>query len=346
MKFDKIFKDYFQNRLIENKKNLELATLDVAQFCLKKNYLTVFDFFSNYNLETINNEILDSLNEKDNLKLRLRNNDWAVFRENEISFQNYKSLNSDKEHKSRRIARENLEYDCELKFWKDPAMNFKYREIANFDCFIDLDFEINDYNKIKNKGNYFNYIGWKEYVLKLVNENFPDFQLDKSKSKKILRFTKKLENGVSFGFEYDEKKMINEIKKGNLSLPDYFNLIIFNEDFNPKIDYKDYVFSYNLDILSLGILGNPFFFQPCFPVNSFTLIDLYHYGNSYPDNIEPKQVREYIKSDGKYRLVHSIEYGKKLKKHAFFYMFMLAITSKSYCSYIEKSIIETIKGVG
>jgi len=335
MKFDETFKINFQKKLIENKDFLRKATLDAAQFCLQNNYLTVFDNFSSFNLKTIDNEVDYSLNLIDNPKLKLRNDNWAVFRENEINFQIFNktcpALHSDEELKNR-IARENLEYECELEFWKDESMNSKYNEIAEFNPFIDLSFEINEYDKIKKKGNLFNYTDWTEYVLKLVNENFPEYKFDKSKSSSVLRFTKRMGKGLSFGFEYDEKKMIREIKKGNLNLPEYFNLVIFNENFEPKTDFKDYVFKPDESILSLGILGNPFFFQPCFPLNSFRVVELYHYGNFYPNNIEPKQVREYIKDNNSYHLVHSTEYGEKLKRHAFFYMKMLAITSKSYCN--------------
>lgn len=40
------------------------------------------------------------------------------------------------------------------------------------------------------------------------------------------------------------------------------------------------------------------------------------------------------------KIVHSDEYGEKLKKYAFFYMDLLGYSSKGYLDYLEKCILE------
>ncbi len=346
---DEIFRKKFNQNLFENKfylkeKSVLLVevSLDNYNRVILSNIATdgkIFNVSRNNALDNINKVF----NDDKNFSLQLRNDNWNVFRENEIKviIENKKNLalHSDEE-KRYRVDKENFQYECEEEFWLDSFNVENYRKISNFNCFTDFEFELSEKNKILKSGNYFDYVSWCDFILNTLLINFPDFKF--KNENETFRFTKALQNGLEFGFEYNNRKLMTGIKKGIIQLPDYFNIIVFNNSFDKKTKSIDYVFKHNDCILSLGILGNPFFYHPTIPLKSFSTIDLYHYGDFYPNNIEPKSVRKYelIGSD-KMKLLHCNEYGEKLKKHCFFYLDLLKYSTKDYLDYLELCINET-----
>ena len=98
------------------------------------------------------------------------------------------------------------------------------------------------------------------------------------------------------------------------------------------------------NILSLGILGNPFFYRPCISLLNYASVEMY-----YMEDNEFVSIRRYryswgkeVHADGTFSLIHPQVYGEKLKKHAYFFMAALAHTSASYVAYLEKSILDSI----
>lgn len=349
MNLNENFRSKLQTSLIDNSAFLKEKSIDVVNEAKDNFYNIIVENISDeYFPFKINHQrAIYNINKTLEIgpKLKLRNDDWAVFRENEIEFKIVRDEEPEfhsKEQLQYRVDSEDFLYECQANFWEDSQKNESYNKIADFSCCEDLEFPSNEFQKIRNKGNIFKIESWIEYIFTLVEINFPDFKYEKSKSNKKVRFLKTLNEEIEFGFEYDSLELKNQIKKNGIQLPNYFNIIIINRKFNVK-EKKEYVFSYDNDIISLGILGNPFFYQPCYPLISFATIELYHYGVFYPDNTDPKKVRDYVYINNEtMKIIHSDEYGEKLKKHAFFYMDLLGYSSKSYLEYLEKSISDIL----
>jgi hypothetical protein len=133
--------------------------------------------------------------------------------------------------------------------------------------------------------------------------------------------------------------------RGDIGLPAYFNLILIKSSFKKTLKPAEYIYSFHDDILSLGILGNPFFYPPSFWLSSFASVEMVHDENNM-DRIEPKYWRQFKElPDGSTQIIHPEEYGEKLKRHAFFYMATLRYSAESYLRYVEASISDTIEAL-
>ncbi len=352
MNLDENFRLKLQRTLRDNISYLENKSIDLVNNLDNDSKKVVLNSVSDeYNPFRISKEraiqnINTSIESGDQPILKLRNDDWAVFRENEIEFKVIKKpappLHT-KEELQFRVESEDFLYKCFSSYWLDTEKNNRYAQVSDFLCFQDLEFPIDELSKIQNKGNIYNVEFWIKYIADLVEMNFPEFKFDKTKSNRIVRFLKPLNENFEFGFEYDLTTLKSQIKNKDIQLPDYFNIIVINKMFDSKAKIKSHIFNYNDNIISLGILGNPFFYPPCRSLYSFSIVDLYHYGEFYPDNTEPKSVREYkLINEGNMKILHSDEYGEKLKKYAFFYMDLLGYSSKGYLDYLEKCILEAL----
>lgn len=354
MNFNENFRLKLQTSLINNILFLKESSIDVVNE-VKDDYRKIIlniisDEFNPFKIspERAIYNINRTLESSGVPKLKLRFESKAVFRINEIEF---KVITNDepelhsKEELQLRVDTENFLYECQNEFWRDINHNSKYYEISDFSCIEDFEFPVSKLELVTNSAGTYNVEAWSQYVFKLVEMNFPDFKYEKSKSNRKVRFLKSLNDDIQFGFEYDNtelKKEINRKTLNRIQLPYYFNVIIINKNFNPR-EKKEYVIKYDNDIMSLGIVANPFFYHPCYPLSLFGIIELYHYGNFYPDNTKPKKVRDCVKvNDETMKMVYSKEYFEKLKKYAFFYMHLLGYSSKSYLDYLEKSILDIL----
>ena len=267
------------------------------------------------------------------------------FYENEIKFEVHRTpfpQYGTKEGTHYRSECNNLEYDCESEFWEEEHNVSIYEAISNFECFINTTAPISQLNSLREKGNIVNFDGWGKYVLQLIKTFFPDFTLDEKLSSRRLRFLKPLTDSLSFGFEFDKANLNKIYKKGDIELPEYFNLILVNKEFKKGTDSKLYAQQYNEDIMSLGILGNPLFFEPCYPLGAFMGIENIYIRNQ-PGSYNFKYKREYKEVDqGSFQIIHSPIYGEKIKRHAFFYMTCLSFSTKSYLDYLALSIEEAL----
>jgi hypothetical protein len=234
-----------------------------------------------------------------------------------------------------------LGYDCEAEFWKKKDNNEWYEAIADFPCFCDIIIPLTEIEKYKEKGDIVNVEGWLKYLRGLLKLFFSDFPFSEERStKRIMRFVKPLSDTLYFGFEYDESLLRRRYQNGYLEFPEYFNLILLNNDFKKTIKKEDYIFKYAENILSLGILGNPLFYVPS--LSGFVAVDrVYERGN--PQNMKFKYFRKYTAVNEKeVQIVHTDGVGERMKRHAFFYMDMLSYSSKNYLAFLEKNILSSV----
>lgn len=84
-------------------------------------------------------------------------------------------------------------------------------------------------------------------------------------------------------------------------------------------------------IADLGILGNPFFYEPCYPMTGYSAVE---------SNRKKEEGIIYSSSTvtletGKVKVIQPKAYGDSLKIHACFYMDILASTSCIYLNYLK-----------
>lgn len=227
---------------------------------------------------------------------------------------------------------DNLHFDCENEFWLDDKNLMAYEGYANLNIFDNIVFKDGQLFYFENKREFILVKAiWLDYVRALVELFFPEFEYNiQFSGKKMRRYLMRLREDVWFGFEYGEAEMTYQIRKGKAFLPDYLNLVLIAPSFNKNEDVLNYYHKNNASILSLGMLGNPFFYPPCFPMLGYCAIDSernYERGTPYLTNI--------ITLDSEtYQIIHPEEHGESMKKHAFFYMSLLATTSKIYIDYL------------
>lgn len=328
----------FKERLHENKSVLHKKCNEVLNNSLHNFHkvilanLSLIDDNLNLNQKAIENSIYTTINNTENFTLRGRKLGLKDFIYNEIFVDVLKDFiepefNS-KEDIHQRALRKRLEYSCHEDFLK--TKQFQRGTEYTFDCFENVTFP-NSQLELQRKNWKFQYNleGWLKYIFELTKINFSEFPYSESKStNRKTRFLKPLGKEVLFGFEYDTGYLSNEIKKGDICLPHYFNLIL------TKTSEKTQE--------SLGILGNPLFFEPCFPLSGFSSVELIN-DPANSNNLEHVHKRNFRENgDGTTTIVYPVEFGEKLKKQAAFYMAMLSYSSESYLQYIEKSIIEAM----
>ena len=231
--------------------------------------------------------------------------------------------------------RDNLEYNCKEEFWNDKQNVDLYNlKFAVYDVLSNVVLIKRSNLQSYNAGSRFLYNAnvWLEYLQHLIDTYFPDFIFNaRFSTKKIKRYLRESEH-YFLGFEYDESAILKVVKSGTPSFSDYFNIVLFDKSFYS--DQGKYNVGKQVLPLSLGILGNPFFYPVCYPMEGFFAVD--YYRNA--DKGQPYLKKfNYVDSEN-YEMIQPAELGEVIKKHAFFYMSLLASTSESYLSYLTRVI--------
>jgi hypothetical protein len=334
-------KEALQDNLIKNKVSFQDACIQFIEENKSSFARLAFTHISTLNkgfkidINLAKENISKSIQERENFTLKDRLNGRANYRDNEIF------VNSDfiptpewnsQEHMEGLIRRQDFEYICEQEFWEDEISNSEFGNLSDFNCFNDLIIAKDQLTTFQNRNFNNNVEGWDKYIQSLIQINFLDFFPNMIERNGKLIFYSHLGENLNFGFFYDRKKLITELRQ-NILLPDYLNLFILNGDVE-KLNLKSNPETY----MSLGILGNPFFFHPCFPLLSFSSIDMFYRKNEM-NNLELNYKREFIElANGNSQVMHPQEYGEKLKMHACFYLKLLRMTSQSYLDFLRNSV--------
>jgi hypothetical protein len=345
------FRNAFVRNLQLNKSLLESGSIQIVSECVNSYFRVIlFDLMKKFEPFEIdqnlcNKSIVDSINDESNPIFRLRKYYDDKFGVNEIEFKiaEHPIPNFDSpEYMEFLNFDEKLNYACEAEFWENRENINNYEKLSNFPPFNDAILPIryiNSFSKFK-----YNAKGWCTYITEVINFYFPKFNVCCEAGDKLVRFTRQITSELSFGFEFDKGYFSSSLKSGDPEIS-YLNLILFNNSFNQGLKKRPYLYEYNEDVLSLGILGNPFFYQPCFSFMSYAVVEMYYFtededGNRMMDcrYLWGKEIHD----DDTFSLIHPAEYGEKLKKHAFFYFAALAYSSSSYLDYLEKSIRDSI----
>jgi hypothetical protein len=350
MIFDSDFRDQLLVNLRKQNSSLIKNCHSLAKECINSYYRLILGPVSfPPDVEKAEWHIRKTFEQGDHPQLKLRLCDDQTFWQNEIFFyisQDESPVFNSPEERVQRMEGRKFEYICEEEFWKDKQNEIEYSKYPGFTCFNDVIISEADVNRYRHRHYSFNAPAWLDYVFNLTKNSFPDFTFnDQFSSSKIYRFLKPIGPDLYFGFEYDASYLGKLMKVGRIGLPDYFNLVVFNSQFKRSTPLKNYVYAYNDNILSLGILGTPFFFEPCVSLIAFAGLEMFtnfedldYFAPKYYTTLHPN-------SDGTFSVKHSEIYGDKLKRHAFFYMKALAYSTPPYLKYVEKALIDTCKNV-
>lgn len=291
--------------------------------------------------------IIQAKENKAGVVLGLKNGGGGAWHSNEILFQftldmPRKPLYGTPEHLAYLEWRNNLEYKCEFLFWGLVDKQLGYQEFDKINIFDNQVFDEERLAFYQRKFKFlFNQQVWLDFVNSLIIKMFPKYRYNLNFStKKIRRHLFEIKEGIWFGFEFDTTEMKHQLKnRGTASLPDAFNLILIDEStFNKYESTQNYYCKENESIISLGLLGNPFFFPPCYPLSGFSAVDTNRLSTTsmrYASEI-------YAVGNGMYQFVNSAAYGDSMKRHAYFYMNLLASTSEVYLDYLERVIQESL----
>jgi len=289
------------------------------------------------NLEYCINFLLDSKEDINNVVFDFKKGNGIHWWENEIVFPFSKRMPDryewgTPEFEVYLVWSKDFNYACEHEFWEVENNRQAYEVYSQLNIFDNKIFTSRELSYFQNKREYFfDKAVWFSYVKSLITTFFPDLTYSVNfSSKKMHRFLLQLKDDLWFGFEYSETEMSYQLNMGVPCLPDYLNLVLLNTSFSKTEKLAHYYYKHNSSILSLGILGNPFFYQPCFPMLGFSAVDVarnHERQTPYRDNII--QI-----GDGNYQIVYPSRYADSMKKHAFFYLSLLSSTSKIYVDYL------------
>ncbi len=287
-----------------------------------------------------------SIDEKELISFGYKADDGYPWFKNEIKFPFYSRIPEPPPFGSAsffkyREWRDDLEYNCERKFWEIEGFRTKYQQFENLNVFDDFLFEkdkLLDFQR-ENKF-YLEKQKWLEFISSLISIFFPEFKESRELSiGSVKRYILPINRHLLFGFEYDESALNYEISKGQPEMPRFFNLILINANVKKGIKGLKHWRADSSDILSLGILGNPFFFPPCYSMIGFCAIDRHR---QFESGLQYK--REIIAiQEGRYQLIHPRTYNESIKRHAFFYMHLLSFTAAPYIEYLIKSVKRAIR---
>jgi hypothetical protein len=351
MKLDADFRNALHTNLKLNRPLLEKSSLHLLSESIRSPFRTMLKQLSSkygpfeIEFDSCMNCILDSLRDDNNPEFRLKRADEDFLENNEIEFHlvkpPYPHWTSPDEPEFRN-ATEKIEKEAENEFW-EIAENIKsYEAISQFSPFNDAIIPIqyfNSYHKF-----IYNVPDWGAYIVALIKFHFPQFEVC-TEAGKIVRFTKPLTPELSIGIEFD-KGRFSAMTRADYPDISYLNIILYNRSFKTGMKTRPYLFKHQDDVLSMGILGNPFFYRPCFSLNSYAIVEMYDLVDQEIYGYAMQNRYSWTRNDhgdGTFSLTHPEVYGEKLKRHAYFYLAILAYSTSGYLAYLEKSILDSLQ---
>ncbi|UZT97252.1 hypothetical protein ODZ84_18985 [Chryseobacterium fluminis] len=210
-------------------------------------------------------------------------------------------------------------------FWSNNTEKNIYQSISDFNCFEDKFIPADKINK-KVINIPFNIDGWGLYYQKLLQIKFPEFSEVIVVDKEIIQY-RHLKEDFYLGIKINYQTLKSNLKKNFDAEPNH-KLVIFKKIDKKKIDH----------VVTFDKFVHPHFNPPAYSFGWY-----YYAENSYYVNNNEMRLNYIIEKDflenGNVRLFMSEEFGKKLKKHAYFYYHMLHETTKEYIKFIEESFI-------
>lgn len=293
------------------------------------------------NIQSCIDFILDSKGNEEQIIFNFKIGDGFNWRNNEIRFPFLSRIPEwpqfgTPEFDRYREWRNGLEYSCQDNFWTLDYNKLTYLPFKEINIFDNKIIEKEKLSYYENNSIVIAKDKWLLYIKDLVRIYLPEFEFsERFSTTKVKRYLIEISEDLWFGFEYDETDLSYDIRKGIPVLPDFFNLVLLNSSFKRNEKKANYYYQSHSAIISLGILGNPFLYQPCYPMIGYEAIDSYkatEEGRPYKTQIVPLNSTQL-------QLIHSDDFNESMKRHAFFYMHLLSSTAEPYLTYLRKALL-------
>lgn len=234
-----------------------------------------------------------------------------------------------------------LENYCRNVFWENNENNIQFNLVSDFNPFEDKIISREMLSKIYRTCFFFNVKDWSDYLEKIICINFPSFKFNKRLStSKIKRYSKEISNNLILGFEFSTD-FKGGLRNHEFHLPYKLKLFLSEKTFE-TFDFN--VNCFDSFYLDMGILGNPYFFTPCYMPFEYFSRELYFFPEIvHNTSFKSRHEIQLEKLDNSNYLVKSPEeLGLQLKKCTFRYFNLLSLTTNSYLKYIESCILNSI----
>ena len=219
----------------------------------------------------------------------------------------------------------------------------------DFEAFKDFELNAEDYEqKSKSKRLNVNVSAWNKLFDRLLLRYFNDYAYDKQCSgSKIARFSKQIVRNWKLCIEYD-KNIVSKSKRSRFFEFPHLKISLI------KTDDDGYMNHTSDSVLSLGVLGNPFFYYPAItPTAYLGYLESKYHRKPYNEIVDGKKILcDYvatineiatIENDGKIITVKFRQSESQLlKEYVCYYIWLLSQTSRCYLNYIEASVESAI----
>lgn len=293
------------------------------------------------NIQSCIDFILDSKGYEQQIVFNFKIGDGVNWENNEIQFPFLSRIPDwpqfgTPEFDKYREWRNSLEYSCQNNFWALDHNRRAYSPFTEINIFDNKVVENEKLSYYKNNSIVIAKDKWLLYIKDLIRIFLPEFEFsERFSNTKVKRHLSEISKDLWFGFEYDETDLSYEIRKGTPVLPDFFNLILLNSSFKRNEKKANYYYQNHPAIISLGILGNPFLYQPCYPMIGYRAIDSY----KAVEEGRPYETQIVALNSTQFQLIHSNDFNESMKRHAFFYMHLLSSTAEPYLAYLRKVLL-------
>lgn len=229
--------------------------------------------------------------------------------------------------------RDNLEFACQDEFLKADGKLQEISSLLQIPIFDENEYERDKLAKNKSRTWFiFDVSRWLEFVEGLIEKYFPGYTYNTEFSnKKVNRYLQEVEKGWLFGFECNVSCIQREVERGYLTFEDYFNIVLIKPSAKKPGSLFGFLHSDQNFIANLGMLGNPFFYRPCYPMTGYSAV--YSSRKEEEGIIYSSSVVQL--ETGKVKVVQPTAYADSMKIHACFYMDILASTSRIYLDYLK-----------
>jgi hypothetical protein len=214
----------------------------------------------------------------------------------------------------------NWNYECERLFWQSHNSD-SHEEISKFDCYIDFEVGKSEFSTVVT--NYYtpNVEAWSVYYDKLIQIHFSELNHTKTIRSKIFRH-KRISEHIWLGLSYKKSSLHKSLKR-DMDLPEDLE-IEFSLDAGKTIN-------------SFGSIRNPLLPNPTFKLGTFGSIEMFHNGFDF-QSMELNYKPEIIDTGEQYSIAFSKVLGEKIKKYAYYSIYMRSLSTREYFKYLESSL--------
>lgn len=215
----------------------------------------------------------------------------------------------------------------EKDFWQEKINCENFKVISDFQAYEDITIDKSQYLKYLTFEFNYEVFEWTKYIYKLCDFFFSSTtNISKIKLKSNQILIKEINNFLLL-LEINEKKFKSYLKQGTISQPEIlFSIIEINSDSKKP----------NSSTLIQSSIENPFLSTPALPIENF--LAKKRQIKTSENTYSLLSTFETFDFDDKMVIKYEAEIADALKKHLYYYFYLMSYYSKSYLNYIEECL--------